>query len=139
MTDPLAPLGVLESCLYAEDLDAAERFYTAVLGLSLHAHEPGRHVFFKCAGQMVLVFNPAATEQPPRPGGIEVPLHGARGPGHLCFSAAPGSLPAWRARLAEAGVAIEQEVEWPHGPVSIYFRDPAGNSLELAEKALWFR
>ena len=132
------PDGVLESCLYAEDLAAAERFFTTVLGLTLHSKEPGRHVFFRCAGQMVLVFRPAATEQPPAEGRLPVPTHGARGPGHLCFSVEPGGLPAWRKRLEAAGVAIEAEFAWPHGPRSLYFRDPAGNSLELAERTLWF-
>ena len=29
------------------------------------------------------------------------------------------------------------EVPWPEGGRSIYFRDPAGNSLELAPPTLW--
>lgn len=134
----LTPDGVLESCLYADDLDAAEQFFTGVLGLALHSKEPGRHVFFRCAGQMVLVFHAAATEQPPAEGRLPVPTHGARGPGHLCFAVAPGALPAWRRQLEAAGVAIEAAFAWPHGPRSLYFRDPAGNSLELAERTLWF-
>ena len=28
-------------------------------------------------------------------------------------------------------------VTWPNGARSIYFRDPAGNSLECAEPGLW--
>ncbi|MDQ3546548.1 MAG: glyoxalase/bleomycin resistance/extradiol dioxygenase family protein, partial [Verrucomicrobiota bacterium] len=43
----------------------------------------------------------------------------------------------WRERLQEAGVAIESEVEWPEGGRSLYFRDPAGNSVELAPPTLW--
>src|SRR5688500_13922838 len=50
---------VLESCLYATDLAAAERFYGEVLGLALHGKQPGRHVFFHCGERMVLIFNPA--------------------------------------------------------------------------------
>lgn len=134
----LAPIGVLESCLYADDLDAAERFYAEVIGLERHSREGERHVFFKCAGQMVLIFNPAATEQPPAPDRLPVPTHGARGPGHLCFTAEQGSLDGWRARLEALGVAIEEDLTWPHGPRSLYFRDPAGNSIELAERRLWF-
>jgi catechol 2,3-dioxygenase-like lactoylglutathione lyase family enzyme len=30
------------------------------------------------------------------------------------------------------------EFDWPNGAHSMYFRDPAGNSLEIAERALWF-
>jgi catechol 2,3-dioxygenase-like lactoylglutathione lyase family enzyme len=34
-------------------------------------------------------------------------------------------------------VAIEQEMDWPRGGRSFYFRDPAGNSLELATPKIW--
>ena len=38
----------------------------------------------------------------------------------------------WRTLLQEAGVPIEAEVRWPGGGRSLYVRDPAGNSIELA-------
>ena len=34
-------------------------------------------------------------------------------------------------------VSIEAEVEWPNGGFSIYLRDPAGNSVELATPSIW--
>jgi catechol 2,3-dioxygenase-like lactoylglutathione lyase family enzyme len=43
----------------------------------------------------------------------------------------------WRERLEAHGVAIESVARWPRGGRSIYFRDPAGNSLELATPDLW--
>lgn len=135
----MKPVGVLESCLYAERLDEIEAFYTQALGLDFHSKVEGRHVFFTCAEQMVLVFNPHATRQPSEPDKLPVPTHGATGAGHLCFTAEDGALPAWRARLEAQGVAIEAVVTWPHGPQSLYFRDPAGNSIEIAERRLWFR
>jgi catechol 2,3-dioxygenase-like lactoylglutathione lyase family enzyme len=49
---------VLEACLYATNLDAAERFYVDVLGLERYSAMPGRHVFFRCGAGMFLVFNP---------------------------------------------------------------------------------
>jgi catechol 2,3-dioxygenase-like lactoylglutathione lyase family enzyme len=36
-----------------------------------------------------------------------------------------------------AGVAIEADFRWPNGARSIYVRDPAGTSVELAERPLW--
>ena len=39
--------------------------------------------------------------------------------------------------LRKCGVAIESEVDWPSGGTSLYFRDPAGNVLELAPPTLW--
>ncbi len=35
------------------------------------------------------------------------------------------------------GIAIEADFDWPNGAHSIYFRDPSGNSLEIAEPKLW--
>ncbi|HKP77357.1 MAG TPA: VOC family protein [Longimicrobiaceae bacterium] len=123
---------ILEAVLYAPDLEAAERFYEDVLGLEPVARLEGRHVFFRCGGRVFLVFDPAATI-----GGERVPGHGATGPGHVCFAVTVDELAGWRAHLAAKGVAIEQEVEWPGGGRSIYFRDPAGNSVELGTPAIW--
>jgi hypothetical protein len=41
----------------------------------------------------------------------------------------------WRDHLGREGIAIEAEVAWPEGGHSIYFRDPSGNSVELATGA----
>ena len=132
----MEPDGILESVLYADDLDAAERFYRDVLGLHLHAKVPGRHVFFRCGQQMLLIFNPATTSGPPT-ASLAVPAHGRSGPGHLCFRASAKQLQSWREQLTSHGVEIESEFEWPGGGSSIYFRDPAGNSLEFAEPRIW--
>ena len=123
---------VLEACLYARDLEAAERFYTEVLGLKRIARVEGRHVFFRCGARVFLVFDPAATI-----GGECIPGHGATGPGHAAFAVTADELAGWREHLAAKGVEIEQEVEWPGGGRSIYFRDPAGNSVELGTPAIW--
>ncbi len=114
------PAGILETCLYATDLAAAERFYSGVLGLAVHAKVPGRHVFFRCGGQMLLIFAPAETIKPPKPD-APVPMlpHGAVGPGHLCFAASAAEIDAWRERLKAAGVSIELEYVWPGGGRSI--------------------
>jgi catechol 2,3-dioxygenase-like lactoylglutathione lyase family enzyme len=131
-------LGTLESALYADDLAAAEAFYAGTLGLAVVVRQPGRHVFFRVGPSILLVFDPSATERPAAPGAhLPVPAHGARGPGHYCLSVAAEALDAWRAHLEAAGVAIEADFRWPNGARSIYVRDPAGNSLEFAEPALW--
>jgi catechol 2,3-dioxygenase-like lactoylglutathione lyase family enzyme len=123
---------VLETILYADDLEAAERFYGEVLGLELDSKKDGLFVFFKCGDGMLLLFEPHATSA-----GRNVPPHGAHGPGHACFAVAEDDLDGWKARLRAAGVAIEQEMAWPRGGRSFYFRDPAGNSLELATPRIW--
>jgi len=138
----MRPEAILETALYAADLEAAEAFYAGILGLPVIGRQPGRHVFFRVGAGVLLVFNPGATEIPAPPGRLPIPAHGARGPGHLCFAASRAELALWRARLAAAGVEIESVVDWPghdgpDPPRSFYFRDPAGNSLEFAEPRLW--
>lgn len=128
------PQRILETCLYAEDLDAAHEFYHGVLGLRLHSRAEGRHLFYHCGENMVLVFNSAATQQC-HPDGI--PCHGSSGDEHVCWAASPPELDQWRAHLTTHGVEIEHEQTWENGARSIYFRDPAGNSLEFATPTLW--
>jgi len=123
---------VLETILYVDDLDEAERFYGEVLGLELDSRQDGLFVFFRCGPGMLLLFEPNRAST-----GRTVPAHGAHGPGHLCFAVAEADLDEWQARLQREGVAIEQEVSWPRGGRSFYFRDPAGNSLELATPRIW--
>lgn len=83
---------------------------------------------------MLLIFNPAATALC-HPDGI--PCHGSTGAEHVCWAVEPTDLAAWRDRLVAAGVALEHEQTWPNGARSLYFRDPAGNSLEFATPRLW--
>lgn len=123
---------VLETVLYVDDLDAAERFYGGLLGLGLDSRKAGVFVFFRCGNGMLLLFEPGAARASQR-----VPAHGTTGSGHACFAVAEANLDAWKARLEAAGVGIEQEVAWPRGGRSFYFRDPAGNSVELATPRIW--
>ena len=141
-TPPPPIIGTLESALYADDLAAATAFWQGVMGLRAFQSAPGRHVFFKVTdgppAQVLLVFRPEATSNPPAPDArLPVPPHGARGPGHFCLAVAPGDLDRWRAHLRAVGIAIEADFEWPGGGRSIYIRDPAGNSIELADPAIW--
>lgn len=55
----------------------------------------------------------------------------------MAFAVSGTELDGWRAHLLDCQVPIEMEVEWPEGGRSIYFRDPAGNSVELAPPTMW--
>jgi catechol 2,3-dioxygenase-like lactoylglutathione lyase family enzyme len=124
---------LVEIGVYADDLDEAERFYHEVLGLMMRGKEAGRHVFFQVGVHaMLLVFRPEATLR-----GDQLPAHGARGPGHFALGIATEDLDAWRQRLKEHQVQIEHEESWPRGGQSLYFRDPAGNSVELITPGVW--
>lgn len=133
-----APPRVIETCLYAQDLDAVEGFYGGALGLEMIQSVADRHRFFRADGGMVFLFNPLTTPIPAPPEAkIHVPPHGAHGPGHVCFSSEGPGIEGWEARLADHGIEIEARVTWPNGARSIYVRDPAGNSVEFAEPKIW--
>jgi catechol 2,3-dioxygenase-like lactoylglutathione lyase family enzyme len=127
------PLGVLETVLYVDDLHRAEVFYSTVLDLELDSKADGRHLFFKCGQAILLIFNPDVTSVKTGP----VPPHGATGPGHVAFSVHATDLDAWIEQIESRGVEVEACIDWPAGGRSIYFRDPAGNSLELTTPQIW--
>jgi catechol 2,3-dioxygenase-like lactoylglutathione lyase family enzyme len=131
------PDGILETALYVTDLDASARFYRDIIGLDEIARVEGRHVFFRCGEGVLLLFDAAETVKSSSNPDMPVPTHGATGPGHACFRVAARHLDEWRGGLEQAGVDIEADFRWPNGARSIYFRDPSGNSLELAEPKLW--
>ncbi len=124
---------IVETAVYVDDLDAAEVFYGTILGLPVIGKEAGRHVFFRVGDSHVLLaFLPEATLKPNL-----LPPHGAKGPGHFALGIQRQSLNVWRQRLEAQGVSIEKEVDWPRGGKSLYFRDPAGNSVELVTPGVW--
>lgn len=125
--------GVHEAALYTEDLNAADRFWSG-LGFERIGRAEGRHVFFRAGRDLLLVFDARTTAS----SGGAVPPHGASGPGHIAFSVPDeAALEKWRTHLANAGVVVEAELEWPAGGRSLYFRDPAGNSIELITRGSW--
>ena len=71
----MSPAGILETVLYARDLEATERFYRDVLDLEPFVSVAGRHLFYRCGNQVLLIFNPLATKVPPAPDALPVPPH----------------------------------------------------------------
>jgi catechol 2,3-dioxygenase-like lactoylglutathione lyase family enzyme len=128
----MQPSKIFETVLYAEDLAAAERFYHEALGLEV-LERSNLIVVFRCGGGVLLIFDPRKSAAPDR----DVPSHGTTAIGHIAFAAKPEDLDAWREQLRQAGVPIEREVDWDEGGHSIYFRDPAGNVVELAPPTIW--
>jgi catechol 2,3-dioxygenase-like lactoylglutathione lyase family enzyme len=125
---------LLETAIYGTDIEALERFYVELFGLESIAHTAGRNAVLRCGSSVLILFNQAASSAA---GGL-FPAHGAApGAGHIAFAAWPEDLTRWREKLAAAGIPIEAEIEWADGLRSIYFRDPAGNSVELAPPTLW--
>jgi len=121
--------GVLETVVYCttENEEETRRFYREVLEL-----EPVREgsVAHRIGAGVFLLFNAdesAVQDSPPAHGAPDARVH-------TCFLAAPGEYERWKDRLADK---VTQEIEWPSGPRSFYFEDPAGNVLEIAEADMW--
>jgi catechol 2,3-dioxygenase-like lactoylglutathione lyase family enzyme len=124
---------VVETAIYVDDLQATETFYQTVLGLRVIGKEPGRHVFFQAGESSVLLaFVPEATLK-----GDILPSHGAKGAGHFALGIETKAFDAWQRLLQSYSITIEKEVEWPKGGKSIYFRDLAGNLVELITPGVW--
>ena len=124
---------VVETAVYVDDLESAEAFYGTVLGLPVIAREADRHVFFQVGpAQVLLAFLPQSTLKPD-----EFPAHGSTGPGHFALGIDAAALDLWREHLTARGVQIEKELTWPRGGRSLYFRDPAGNLVELITPGIW--
>lgn len=143
---------IFETVLYASNIPATQRFYADVLGLDvLNASDTS--LVFRLPAGVLLIFDPAHAARTDR--GVpahgwsdaEPPLGGPHlggphlgGPhprGHVAFAVSSSELDAWRDHLARLNVPIDMEVNWDAGGTSIYLRDPAGNSVELAPPTLW--
>ena len=103
-----------------------------LLGFRKLAALAGRHLFLRAGGSVLLLFRAAETLR-----GKELPPHGASGPVHVCFAVPRDAFEEWIAFLPASGVTLLQEESWPGGGRSVYFRDPDGNLLELADRDFW--
>ena len=122
---------ILESVLYAEDLESTEKFYTEVLGLDVYSKD-SYYIFFRLDKGMLLIFDNRHTTQQG-----SLPQHGTESNGHLAFTMQDSEIDHWRLQLQKHSIKIEKEQYWGNGALSLYFRDPAGNSIELATPNLW--
>ena len=129
--------GVLETCLYVEDVARSARFYESLFGFP-RLQSDDRLCAFAVGGHDVLIlFLRGATREPVRLSGGLIPPHDGSGHLHFAFAIPSGELPAWEQRLGEVGVAVESRVKWPLGGESIYFRDPDDHLVELATPGIW--
>ena len=128
---------VLETALDCDDLPRSAAFYTTLLGVMPMLDTERLVAIGAGEGTVLLLFQRGQSATPvDTPGGV-VPAHEAGGPGHFAFAIEAADVPAWEARLAELGIAIESRVTWARGGLSLYFRDPDNRSVELATPGLW--
>jgi catechol 2,3-dioxygenase-like lactoylglutathione lyase family enzyme len=130
-------LGILETALYAHDLQRAADFYRKLFGFNTLL-DTDRLIALDVAGRNVLLlFREGATKEAfATPGGV-IPGHSGSGPSHFAFSIAAEDVPRWRQQLTSADIAIESEVKWPGGAHSLYFRDPDEHLVELITPGFW--
>lgn len=139
-TDPpgVPPLaGVAETALYFDDLAAAVAFYRDVLRLRPISESKRMVAFDAGRGTVLLLFQRGATLAGLRWDEGWIPPHDSAGPAHVALGVEVEHLGAWENRLAALGVAIESRVTWERGGKSVYFRDPAGHSVELVTPGTW--
>lgn len=126
---------VVETCIYSSDLGSMKKFYVDILGLPLIEEEKGKFIFLKAGKSMLLVFNPDRTSID----NDRLPTHGAATPPasvHFAMEIEGLDYQRWKELLAKNNVSIEKEVGWK-GAKSLYFRDPAGNLVELITPGEW--
>src|SRR5580704_17220368 len=124
--------GLVESCLYSNDLPHSVRFYQEQLGLRLLESGERLCVFSVADKQALLIFRGGGKLEPVlTPGGL-IPPHGAAGQLHFALTISKNDFATWENYLIAQGIEIESKVEWPAGGRSIYFRDPDNHLVELA-------
>jgi catechol-2,3-dioxygenase len=113
-------------------------FYTNILGLEFVSEEKDRFVFLKAGQSMLLIFNPSKTLADTST--TQLPSHGAITPPsiiHFALEIDKQNYDNAKHMLNEKNIKIEKEVTWKKGTNSIYFRDPAGNLVEIITPGSW--
>jgi catechol-2,3-dioxygenase len=128
---------VIETCIYSSDLESMKKFYVGILGLSVIQEEEDKLIFLKAGKSMLLIFDPLRTSKD----NDKLPTHGAMTPPssiHFAMEIKEEEYQPCREFLARNGIAIEKEVRWDTtNTKSLYFRDPAGNLVELITPGAW--
>ncbi len=127
---------VVETCIYSSDLESMKNFYAGILGLPVIQEEQDKLIFLKAGKSMLLIFDPMRTKT----NNGSLPAHGTPTPPssiHFAMEIEEQEYHASKQLLIDNNIAIEKEVNWNNHAKSIYFRDPAGNLVELITPGGW--
>jgi catechol-2,3-dioxygenase len=127
---------VVETCIYSSDLESMKNFYAGILGLSVIQEERDKLIFLKAGKSMLLIFDPVRTSA----NNGSLPTHGVLTPPssiHFAMEIEEQEYHASKQFLVKNNITIEKEVNWNNHAKSIYFRDPAGNLVELLTPGGW--
>jgi catechol 2,3-dioxygenase-like lactoylglutathione lyase family enzyme len=117
---------IKETCLYVNNLVEAKRFYHEILELPLISYIPGKHLFLRVGESVLLLFNPEDSKLKLSP-----PAHFGGGEQHFAFEINDEEYETAKQEIKSKGIKIIDEVLWQSGKKSFYFKDPAGNVLEI--------
>lgn len=123
---------IKETCLYLKDLELAKSFYNGKLGLDVIHYAPGRHIFFRAGGSVLLCFNPDDAKLKDTP-----PPHFAEGNQHFAFEVSENEYDKVKRDIIALGITVIDEVIWKSGQESFYFNDPESNVLEIVPEGVW--
>jgi len=124
---PFEPLGLDHLLLHVRGMDAAERFYCAVLGCSVKSRLP-RYGMLELSAGVTLV----DTADPKGSWALEGAGEG-RNVDHFALRTSHWDEAAMRSWLAGHDIEIEEE-RAEKGELSFYVRDPSGNLVELLRR-----
>jgi catechol-2,3-dioxygenase len=127
---------VIETSIYSFDLESMKKFYVDILGLLPLEEERDKLIFLKAGKSMLLIFNPARTSVDNN----RLPAHGTVTPPssiHFAMEIKDQDYLDWKELLVKNSISIEKEVDWKSNAKSLYFRDPAGNLVELITPGEW--
>jgi catechol 2,3-dioxygenase-like lactoylglutathione lyase family enzyme len=100
---------ILETIHYAEDLEAAHKFYANTLGLEVISFDPDRDLFMQLEDSVLIVFKASKTIF----NDAGVPPHGMTGIGHVAFRAEPGEVDTRHKKAATQGSQVAAIPEAP--------------------------
>ncbi len=127
---------IIETVIYCDNVEEMFDFYQDVFHFEVIQKSFPRGVFLRCGESVLAIFNRSMTSQE----GQLPPHHGTKGAQHFAFEIPDNEYEEWKKLFAEKNIPIEKEITWSsrnNGARSFYFRDPAGNNVEIAEKKLW--
>lgn len=140
MSTPERPTlnGIVETGLYVEEVERAARFYERLFGFPRMVSDDRFCVFNAGPAHVLLLFRRGGTLEPViLPNGGVIPPHDGSGELHFAFAMNREDVERWEAWLTFQQVEIESRVEWQRGGVSLYFRDPDRNLVELVSPGVW--
>ena len=117
-------------------------FYINILGLEFVSEEKDRYIFLKAGQSMLLIFNQnkMLADTNGSNNTTQLPIHGAiTSPSiiHFALEVKKQNYDNAKHMLTEKKIKIEKEVVWQKGTSSLYFRDPAGNLVEIITPGSW--